>query len=63
MKEESKLSAVFRCVLSPLLSNKKDPIVIAVDMIEGNLRPLTPIAVMKVNAVTGVKEIISLGKV
>lgn len=63
-KEESKLSAVFPCVLSPLqVFNKKDPIVIGVDVIEGNLRPLTPIAVVKANAVTGVKEIISLGRV
>lgn len=63
-KEESKLSAVFPCVLSPIqVFNKKDPIVIGVDVIEGNLRPLTPIAVVKTNAVTGVKEIISLGRV
>lgn len=63
-KEESKLSAVFPCVLSPLqVFNKKDPIVVGVDVIEGNLRPLTPIAVVKTNSVTGVKEIISLGRV
>ena len=63
-KEESKLNAVFPCVLSPIqVFNKKDPIVIGVDVIEGNLRPLTPIAVVKTNSVTGVKEIISLGRV
>lgn len=63
-KEESKLHAVFPCVLSPLqVFNKKDPIVIGVDVIEGSLRPLTPIAAVKTNPVTGVKEIISLGRV
>lgn len=63
-KEESKLLAVFPCVLNPLqVFNKKDPIVIGVDVIEGNLRPLTPIAIVKNNPVTGVKEIISLGRV
>jgi len=63
-KEESKLSAVFPCVLNPLqVFNKKDPIVVGVDVVEGNLRPLTPIAIVKNNPVTGVKEIISLGRV
>jgi len=63
-KEESKLLAVFPCVLNPLqVFNKKDPIVVGVDVIEGNLRPLTPIAIVKNNPVTGVKEIISLGRV
>ncbi|EXJ89435.1 translation initiation factor 5B [Capronia epimyces CBS 606.96] len=63
-KEESKLNAVFPCVLNTLqVFNKKDPIVIGVDVIEGSLRPLTPIATVKTNPVTGVKEIISLGRV
>ena len=43
--------------------NKKDPIVVGVDVVEGSLRPLTPIAVVKANPVTGVKEIITLGRV
>ena len=63
-KEESKLLAVFPCVLSPVIViHKKDPIVIGVDVIEGNLRLLTPLAVVKHNPVTGVKEIINLGRV
>ncbi|KAI9763331.1 MAG: hypothetical protein M1840_000596 [Geoglossum simile] len=63
-KEESKLLAVFPCVLSPVaVFNKKDPIVVGVDVIEGNLRLLTPVAAVKTNAVTGVKEVISLGRV
>lgn len=63
-KEESKLHAVFPCVLNPLqVFNKKDPIVVGVDVVEGSLRPLTPIAAVKTNPVTGVKEIIALGRV
>lgn len=63
-KEDSKLLAVFPCVLTPVaVFNKKDPIVIGVDVTEGNLRLLTPIAAVKTNPVTGVKEVVSLGRV
>ena len=63
-KEESKLLAVFPCVLNPLqVFNKKDPIVVGVDVVEGNLRTLTPIAAVRNNPVTGVKEIVSIGRV
>lgn len=63
-KEESKMLAVFPCVLRPVaVFNKKDPIVVGVDVIEGNLRINTPIAAVKQNAVTGLKEIFSLGRV
>lgn len=63
-KEESKLLAVFPCVLKPVaVFNKKDPIVLGVDVLEGSLRPLTPIAVVKNNPVTGAKEILNLGRV
>ncbi|KAI9663160.1 MAG: hypothetical protein M1821_008208 [Bathelium mastoideum] len=63
-KEESKMLAVFPCVLRPVaVFNKRDPIVVGVDVVEGNLRPLTPIAAVKSNSVTGAKEIFSLGRV
>lgn len=63
-KEDSKMLAVFPCVLKPVaVFNKKDPIVVGVDVAEGNLRLLTPIAAIKINPVTKVKEIISLGRV
>ena len=56
--------AVFPCVLRPVaVFNKKDPIVIGVDVIEGNLRMLTPIACIKKNPITGVKELLQLGRV
>ncbi|OCL10576.1 hypothetical protein AOQ84DRAFT_337235 [Glonium stellatum] len=63
-KEDSKMLAVFPCVLRPVaVFNKKDPIVVGVDVVEGNLRLLTPIAAIKINPVTKTKEIISLGRV
>ncbi|CAG8957544.1 hypothetical protein HYFRA_00010410 [Hymenoscyphus fraxineus] len=63
-KEDSKLLAVFPCVLTPVaVFNKTGPIVVGVDVVEGNLRMHTPIAAVKQNAVTGVKEIVSIGRV
>ena len=63
-KEDSKLLAVFPCVLSPVaVFNKKDPVVVGVDVTEGNLRLLTPIAAVRTNPVTNVKETVSLGRV
>ncbi|KAL9114530.1 MAG: hypothetical protein Q9227_001611 [Pyrenula ochraceoflavens] len=63
-KEESKMHAVFPCVLNPVaVFNKKDPIVVGVDVVEGNLKLLTPIAAVKINPVTKVKEVITLGRV
>jgi translation initiation factor 5B len=63
-KEESKMLAVFPCVLSPVaVFNKTSPIVIGVDVIEGSLRLNTPISVIKPNPTTGLKEIINLGRV
>ncbi|KAL4871607.1 hypothetical protein BDV12DRAFT_24973 [Aspergillus spectabilis] len=63
-KEEAKLNAVFPCVLKTVaVFNKKDPIVIGVDVAEGSLRLHTPISAIKTNATTGAKEIIELGRV
>ncbi|KAJ6005453.1 Eukaryotic translation initiation factor 5B [Penicillium sp. IBT 35674x] len=62
-KEESKLLAVFPCVISPVaVFNKKDPIVIGIDVIEGSLRMHTPLAAVRTNA-EGKKEIINIGRV
>ncbi|KAJ6785255.1 hypothetical protein PWT90_09077 [Aphanocladium album] len=63
-REESKLLAVFPCVLKPVaVFNKTGPIVIGVDVIDGQLKINTPIAAVKTNPVTNVKEIIKLGRV
>lgn len=63
-KEESKLLAVFPCVLNTVaVFNKTNPIVVGVDVVDGNLRVGTPIAAVKQNPTTGAKEVISLGRV
>lgn len=63
-KEDSKLHAVFPCVLTPVtIFNNKDPILLGVDVTEGSLRLLTPIAAVRTNPVTNVKEIVGLGRV
>ena len=63
-KEDSKMLAVFPCVLKPVaVFNKTGPIVIGVDVIDGQLKINTPIAAVKTNPITNVKEIINLGRV
>lgn len=62
-KEESKMLAVFPCVLKPVaVFNKTGPIVIGVDVTDGQLKINTPIAAVKTNS-TGGKEIVSIGRV
>ncbi|KHN97876.1 eukaryotic translation initiation factor 5B [Metarhizium album ARSEF 1941] len=63
-KEDSKMLAVFPCVLKPVaVFNKTSPIVIGVDVVEGQLKINTPIAAVKTHPVTGAKEVINLGRV
>ena len=63
-KENSKLDAVFPCVLNTVaVFNKTNPIVVGVDVVDGQLKIGTPIAAVKANPVTGFKEIIGLGRV
>ncbi|KAI1800506.1 hypothetical protein F4811DRAFT_566865 [Daldinia bambusicola] len=63
-KEESKMLAVFPCVLNTVaVFNKTSPIVVGVDVVEGSLKVNTPIAAVKQNPTTGAKEVISLGRV
>lgn len=63
-KEDSRLLAIFPCVVQPVaVFNKKDPIVIGVDVVEGSLRLHTPLCALKTNAQTGGREIVDLGRV
>ncbi|RMJ28900.1 Translation Initiation Factor [Aspergillus sp. HF37] len=63
-KEESKLLAVFPCVVQPIaVFNKKDPIIVGVDVVEGSLRMHTPLSALKTNATTGAREVVDLGRV
>ncbi|KAJ5678811.1 Eukaryotic translation initiation factor 5B [Penicillium macrosclerotiorum] len=62
-KEDSKMLAIFPCIINPVaVFNKKDPIVIGVDVIDGSLRLHTPLAAVRTNA-AGQKEIIDIGRV
>lgn len=63
-KEESKMLAVFPCVLKPVaVFNKTTPIVVGVDVVDGQLKINTPVAAVKTNPTTGAKEVINLGRV
>lgn len=63
-KEDSKMLAVFPCILQPVaVFNKTGPIVVGVDVIDGQLKLNTPMAAVKHNATTGLKEIVPMGRV
>lgn len=63
-KKESAALAVFPCILNPVaVFNKKDPIVVGVDVVEGSLRIGTPICAVKKHPTTGEVETINLGRV
>ncbi|CAG8472273.1 10297_t:CDS:10 [Funneliformis caledonium] len=58
--------AIFPCILKIVpgaIFNKRDPIIIGVDVVEGVLRTGTPLCVVKTDPTTNLREIISLGKV
>lgn len=56
--------AVFPCVLHTVqIINKRSPMIIGVDVVEGSLRVGTPICAVKINPDTGAREVMELGKV
>lgn len=56
--------AIFPCVLNTLqIINKRGPMIIGVDVIEGSLRIGTPICTVKNDPVTKEKQVLLLGKV
>jgi translation initiation factor 5B len=55
--------AVWPCRLKTIACFcKRDPIILGVDILDGNLRVGTPLCVVKNDPATGAKEIIELGK-
>ncbi|KAG4302787.1 hypothetical protein PCK1_000947 [Pneumocystis canis] len=63
-KEENASEAIFPCVLKTIaVFNKKDPILLGVDIIEGVIRIGTPICAVKVNPNTQTRLIVDLGRV
>lgn len=63
-KEETKLHAVFPCVLNPVqVFHATNPIVVGVDVIEGSLRIGTPICALKIDPNTKQKTVVNCGRV
>lgn len=65
-RKEQAPTAVFPCVLKMVpraIFNKKDPIIMGVDVVEGTLRLGTPICVVRPNPETKEREVTTLGKV
>ncbi|KAF8924097.1 P-loop containing nucleoside triphosphate hydrolase protein [Dissophora ornata] len=59
-------SAVFPCILKMVtgaIFNKKDPIIIGVDVIDGVMKQGTPLCVINVDPETKAKDIVYLGKI
>jgi translation initiation factor 5B len=55
--------AVWPCRLKTIACFcKRDPIILGVDILDGNLRVGTPLCVVKTDPATNAKEIIELGK-
>jgi len=59
-------SAVFPCILKMVtgaIFNKKDPVIIGVDVVEGVMKTGTPLCVINIDPTTKAKEIVYLGKI
>ncbi|KAG5519634.1 hypothetical protein PMAC_001789 [Pneumocystis sp. 'macacae'] len=63
-RQENASEAVFPCVLKTIaVFNKKDPILLGVEIIEGVIRVGTPICAIKINSNTQERHIVDLGRV
>ncbi|KAJ1919292.1 eukaryotic translation initiation factor 5B [Mycoemilia scoparia] len=65
-RKDAAPQAIFPCTLQIIkdcVFNKRDPIIVGCDVIEGQLRVGTPVCVVKKNAETKQDEIVTLGKV
>lgn len=63
-REENKANAIFPCVLKTIqIINKRNPMIIGVDVVEGVLKLGTPIGAVKLDPTTGQRVKLPLGKV
>lgn len=63
-RRENADQAIYPCVLKTIqIINKRNPMIIGVDVTQGSLRIGTPITVVKTDPATGAKQILPLGKV
>ena len=62
-RKDAAPQAVWPCRLKTIAAFcKRDPIILGVDILDGTIRIGTPLAVVKIDPVTGKKDIIDLGK-
>ncbi|KAK9235785.1 hypothetical protein V1525DRAFT_408911 [Lipomyces kononenkoae] len=63
-RKETAAQAVFPCVLHTIkVINKRNPMIIGVDVVEGSLRVGTPIAVVRIDPATQMRQVLQLGRV
>ncbi|KAK7204408.1 fun12p [Myxozyma melibiosi] len=63
-RKETAAQAVFPCVLHTIkVINKRNPMIIGVDVVDGSLRVGTPIAVVKIDPATQMRQVMTLGRV
>ncbi|KAJ2723064.1 eukaryotic translation initiation factor 5B [Coemansia sp. Benny D115] len=65
-RKDHSADAVFPCVLKMIkgaVINKRDPLILGIDVVEGQLRVGTPLSVVKINPETKLREVITLGRV
>jgi translation initiation factor 5B len=62
-RKDAAPQAVWPCRLKIIAAFcKRDPIILGVDILDGTLRVGTPLAVVRTDAATGKKDIVTLGK-
>ncbi|KAK9332130.1 hypothetical protein V1520DRAFT_305156 [Lipomyces starkeyi] len=63
-RKETAAQAVFPCVLHTVkIINKRNPMIIGVDVSEGSLRIGTPIATVRIDPATQMRQVMQLGRV
>lgn len=63
-RRENADQAVYPCVLKTIqIINKRNPMIIGVDVVQGSVRVGTPITVVKADPATGTKQVLPLGRV
>ncbi|KAK9480849.1 hypothetical protein V1514DRAFT_301672 [Lipomyces japonicus] len=63
-RKETAGQAVFPCVLSTIkVINKRNPMIIGVDVDEGSVRVGTPISVVRIDPATQMRQVLNLGRV
>lgn len=63
-REENAALAIYPCVCKTLqIINKRNPMIIGLEVVSGSIRIGTPISVVKADPATGTKQILDLGRI